>query len=111
GFKIDGGRAPHISDDLSSIFFGIREATPRPTAAVASRGANGNIVQAGAPGEGGTRNMPRLANDAPDELPSLVLWHHNDPRLQSQQLVQEQQDRAFNYLAEYQIADKKIVTV
>ncbi len=109
GMKVDGGRAPHISDDLSSIFFGIREANPRPNATVASRGANGNIVQAGAPGEGGARNMPRLANDAADELPSLVLWHHNDPRLQSQQLVQEQQDRAFNYLSEYRVNDNKFV--
>jgi len=110
GFKIAGDRAPHLADDLSAVFFGIRERNPRPAndRTVASR-ANVNVVQAGAPGEGGTRNMPRLAPDSPDELPSLVLWHHNDPRLQSQQLVQEQQDRAFNYLSEYRFNENKFV--
>ena len=111
GFKVAGDRAPRIADDLSAVFFGIREANPRPAGdrTMAARGNNTAVVQAGAPGEGGTRNMPHLNPDSPDELPSLVLWHHNDPRLQSQQLVQEQQDRAFNYLSEYRLADNKFV--
>ena len=50
------------------------------------RGAS--IVQAGAPGAGGTINQPRVT-DTPDDNPSLILWHAKDPRLQSQQIVQE----------------------
>jgi dipeptidyl aminopeptidase/acylaminoacyl peptidase len=112
--KVAADRAPRLSDDLSAVFFGIRERNPKPpandrTMAGNGRGANGNLVQAGAPGEGGTRNQPHLAPDTPDELPSLVLWHHLDPRLQSQQLVQESADRAFSYLSEYRLAEKKFV--
>ena len=66
------------------------------------------MIQAGAPGMGGTINQPRV-NEATEENPSLILWHAKDPRLQSQQIVQEAQDRAFNYLSEYRIGDNKFV--
>ena len=71
-------------------------------------GRGSSVIQAGAPGAGGTINQPRVT-DSPDENPSLVLWHGKDPRLQSQQIVQEAQDRAFNYLSEYRIVDNKFV--
>src|SRR5262249_53579395 len=83
GMKIAADRAPRLTDDLSAVFFAIRAVNPRAPTTVAANG-RGNVVQAGAPGEGGTRNQP--ANQA-DELPSLVLWHNKDPRLQSQQLT------------------------
>ncbi|MFL5612756.1 MAG: prolyl oligopeptidase family serine peptidase [Gemmatimonadaceae bacterium] len=111
GMKVSGDRTPRIADDFATVFFGIREATPKTASdVVASRdGAPQRppIVQAGAPGEGGTRNQPRVDQD--DENPTLVLWHWKDPRLQSQQLVQEQQDRTYSYLAEYRPADNKFV--
>jgi dipeptidyl aminopeptidase/acylaminoacyl peptidase len=103
--KIAADRAPRLTDDLSAVFFAIRAQNPRTPATVAANG-RGNVVQAGAPGEGGTRNQP--ANQA-DELPSLVLWHNKDPRLQSQQITQESQDRAFSYLAEYRFGENKFV--
>ncbi|HEX3867244.1 MAG TPA: prolyl oligopeptidase family serine peptidase, partial [Gemmatimonadaceae bacterium] len=111
GMKIAADRAPRLTDDLSAVFFAIRAANPKPAATdrtvAAGRGAS--IVQAGAPGEGGTRNQPRPPADTTGELPSLVLWHHLDARLQSQQLVQEAQDRSFSYTAEYRFDDKKFV--
>ena len=104
--KIAADRAPRLADDLSAVFFAIRQVNPRPANAVAN--GRGNVVQAGAPGEGGTRNQP--ANQpGPDDLPSLVLWHNKDPRLQSQQLTQESADRAFSYLSEYRFAENKFV--
>jgi dipeptidyl aminopeptidase/acylaminoacyl peptidase len=110
GMKVAGDRAPRFADDLSAIFFGIREAK-KPRAGdrlVAGRG--NSVIQAGAPGAGGTINQPRLGNgDSEDENPSLVLWHAKDPRLQSQQIVQEQADRAFSYLSEYRFAENKFV--
>ncbi len=36
-----------------------------------------------------------------DDKPSLVLWHYKDPRLQSQQQVQETADKNFSFLAAY----------
>lgn len=105
GMRIAAERAPRFSEDLQTIFFGIKE-KKNPTLTVASRG--NNIVQAGAPGMGGTINQPRV-NEAQEENPSLILWHAKDPRLQSQQIVQEAQDRAFNYLSEYRLVEDRVV--
>ena len=45
-----------------------------------------------------------------DDLPTLVIWHgKGDPRLQSQQQVEEQRDKTFSYLAEYRVAEKKFI--
>jgi dipeptidyl aminopeptidase/acylaminoacyl peptidase len=107
--KIAADRAPRFALDMSAVFFGIREKNKPADRTLAGRGANNSVVQAGAPGEGGSRNQPRAGAESPDDLPSLVLWHHLDPRLQSQQLVQEQQDRSFSYLSEYRIAENKFV--
>ncbi|MDB4878433.1 MAG: putative family peptidase [Gemmatimonadetes bacterium] len=108
--KVAGERAPRLSDDLSTLFFGIKEKKTAPNGRVmadaAGRGAS--VIQAGAPGAGGTINQPRVT-ESPDDNPSLVLWHGKDPRLQSQQIVQEAADRAYNYLAEYRIVDDKFV--
>lgn len=105
GMRIAPERAPRFSADLQTIFFGLKE--KKNTALVAS-GRGNSIIQAGAPGMGGTINQPRV-NEAQEENPSLILWHAKDPRLQSQQIVQEQQDRAFSYLSEYRINDNKVV--
>ena len=115
GMKVSGDRAPRISQDFGTVFFGIRAAKPKGAPdVIASReggpsgaGARQPVVQAGAPGEGGARNQPWV--DADDENPSLVLWHWKDPRLQAMQLVQEQQDKSFSYFAEYRVADNRFV--
>jgi len=99
GWKLASERAPRYSRDMSTVFFGIREedaVTTRP------RGA----VQPGAPGMGGRVNE---GTPPTDSLPSLILWHGKDSRLQSQQIVQEQNDRAFNYLSSYRFADDRFV--
>lgn len=111
--KIAADRAPRLAEDVSAVFFGIREKKKAPApgeragAARDSAGANRSIVQAGAPGAGGTVNQPRV--DPDDENPSLVIWHAKDPRLQSQQIVQEQSDRSFTYLSEYRFAENKVI--
>src|SRR5690349_15448717 len=108
--RVSADRAPRIADDFGAVFFGIREARPKPAAeTMANRDGPQRtpIVQAGAPGEGGARNQPRV--DPDDEDATLVLWHWKDPRLQSQQPVQEQADRTYSYLVEYRIADNRFV--
>ncbi len=108
--KVSVDRAPHLSSDLSTVFFGIREMKPmlngRVMADMAPRSQS--VIQAGAPGAGGTLNQPRVT-ESPDENPTLILWHGKDSRLQSQQLVQEAADLAYSYLAEYRMADNKFV--
>jgi dipeptidyl aminopeptidase/acylaminoacyl peptidase len=118
GMKVSGDRTPRFASDFSAIFFGIRDARrpePRPMMAGREAGQNANgrgnpsPVQAGAPGTGGAVNQPRLGPDTDEELPSLVLWNARDPRLQSQQIVQEQQDKQYSYLSEFRLADRKFV--
>ncbi len=56
-----------------------------------------------------TPRVPRAEQLENDERPTLILWHDKDPRLQSQQLVQEQADRQFSFLATYLPATEKVV--
>jgi dipeptidyl aminopeptidase/acylaminoacyl peptidase len=108
-WKIASDRAPRYATDLSAVFFGIREAVRPGANQVAGRGAGGGI-QSGAPGAGGTINQANggRAGGANDDV-SLILWHKDDPRLQSQQIVQEQADRSFNYLSQYRFAEDRFM--
>ncbi len=113
GFKLASNRAPRYSADLSMAFFGIREALKPGAMLAGGRGGANPLVQAGAPGAGGTINQTAAgrgaSGTAADSLPSLILWHGKDDRLQSQQMVQEAADRAFNYTAEYRFDDDKFL--
>lgn len=111
GMKVAADRLPRLAEDYSAVFFGIKEAKKAPpkdatlagrdSAAAPQRG----VVQAGAPGAGGTLNQPRV--DPNDENASLIIWHAKDPRLQSQQIVQEQSDRSFTFLSEFRLSENK----
>ncbi|HET9425115.1 MAG TPA: prolyl oligopeptidase family serine peptidase [Gemmatimonadaceae bacterium] len=112
--KIAVARAPRFSSDLQTLFFGVRAANKPPVGGrgmVASNTAS--VIQAGAPGAGGNVDPTPGAgrgNAAPNaDNPSLVLWHSKDSRLQWQQIVQEQNDRNFNYLAQYRIPENKVI--
>ena len=109
-WKLASDRAPRYATDLSAVFFGIREVVKPAAGQVAGgRGSAGGGIQGGAPGAGGTINQAGgRAGGANDEV-SLILWHKNDPRLQSQQIVQEQFDRSFNYLSQYRYAEDRFV--
>jgi hypothetical protein len=67
-------------------------------------------IAAGAPGAGGTINQAAggRGGAANDEV-SLILWHRDDPRLQSQQIVQEQADRSFSYGSQYRFAEDRFM--
>ena len=100
GFTISPNRNPAWTDDLTAILFGIHE----------PRRASG--AERDAPASGDAPPADRAAADPsanePD-LPTLTLWHYRDPRLQSQQQVQETRDRNFSYLAEYRVTDDRFV--
>ncbi|HSL72560.1 MAG TPA: prolyl oligopeptidase family serine peptidase [Longimicrobiales bacterium] len=111
GWKLASDRAPRYATDMSAVFFGIREVPPAPPDS-----ARRNVaVQPGAPGMGGNINIQQQQQGraggagAADSTPSLILWHAKDPRLQSQQIVQEQNDRRFSYLAAYRFDAGKFI--
>jgi len=103
GLRIVPDRAPRWAADRSAIYFGIaprraapESKTPRPDVRPAA-GIPG-AMQATGRGVG-----------EEDELPSLVIWHGKDPRLQSQQQVEESRDKTFSFLAAYRVGDHKFV--
>ena len=109
GMKLASERAPRYSNDLTMVFFGVREGLKAGVRANLSP-----LVTPGAPGMGGTINQTAGGrgaggNAAQDSVPSLILWHAKDARLQSQQIVQESADRAFNYLVEYRFDTDKFI--
>ncbi len=104
GMTISGNRAPQWTDAMDAIVFGIHEPRKRDTPAT-SDGASAPPEGADAPAPG----TPAADTPAAEEKVDLVLWHWKDPRLQSQQEVQENADRTFSYLAEYRVQSQQFV--
>lgn len=102
GMTVSPNRPPMWREDLSAVLFGIHEVKPKkPSANGPANGA--------APTDGDAAAAPQRPAPPEDDKPSLVLWHYKDPRLQSQQQVQENADKNFSFLASYSPADKKFV--
>src|SRR4029079_6811432 len=78
GMKVSPDRAPRFAGDLSAVLCGIREGRKPGERTLAGRGSS--VIQAGAPGMGGSNNQPRV-HEAQEENPSLTLSHWQDPRL------------------------------
>jgi len=91
GFAVSPHRNPSWTENLDALLFGIHKMTPAAPPASAGRGRGG-----------------AAAADTSQSV-DLVLWNYQDPRLQSQQIVQEPQDRNFSYLAEYRIASHRFL--
>jgi dipeptidyl aminopeptidase/acylaminoacyl peptidase len=103
GLRITADRAPKWAADRSAIFFGI---APRRTAPESKTPRPDVRPAAGIPA---AMQSTARANPEDDSLASLVIWHAKDPRLQSQQQVEESRDKAFTYLAEYRVPDRKFL--
>lgn len=86
-------RAPRWTEDLSGLVFGIRKVERAPEASTKDTKTPAGEGEAG----------------SDEDTPDLVIWHWRDPRLQSQQQVQEARDREFSYLAVYRVAEKRFI--
>jgi dipeptidyl aminopeptidase/acylaminoacyl peptidase len=104
GYRIAPDRAPRWAGDRSAIFFGIAPKRPTPESKTPRPDVR---PAAGIPGA--MQSTARGATDNDDDLATLVIWHAKDPRLQSQQQVEESRDKQFTYLAEYRVADRKFI--
>ena len=94
GLRITADRAPRWAADRSAIYFGI---APRRTVPE-SKTPRPDVRPVGGHSRCACRR-PGAATPDEDELATLVIWHGKDPRLQSQQQVEETRDKAFCYLA------------
>lgn len=104
GLAVSDQRTPKWSDTQQTLYFGIaepRKPLPPLTGAPVSGG------NAPAPGAGSGGQVAPARQD--DETPSLILWHWKDPRLQSQQQVQENADKSFSYQAAWHLAEARVV--
>lgn len=101
--SVSGNRTPTWNEDRSAMIFGIAELTPVPRPA-----GRGNATPAAEGADAPAAGAPAPAAD-PTERANLVIWHYKDPRLQSQQRVQENADRNFNYPALYRPADNTMI--
>src|SRR6185503_14397341 len=106
GMSISPNRDPLWTDDLEALLFGLYE--PRHKDGVDDTDTAPDADAA--PGGGDpNRNADASGSGNNDEKVDLVLWHYKDPRLQTQQEVQEARDRAYNYVAEYRVPSKKFI--
>ncbi|HEY7544001.1 MAG TPA: S9 family peptidase, partial [Blastocatellia bacterium] len=101
GMTISPDRAPQWTEDMSAVTFGIHE--------LKKKKEDPRRPSAGGTGERRPGATEPSAQDDQEDKPDLVMWHWRDPRLQSQQQVEEGRDKAFSYLAIYHVADKKFV--
>ncbi len=101
GLRVSPDRAPTWARNLSQLYFGVATApvrsAPRPDVKPV----------AGTPG---AMQRPSVTGGVEeDSIPSLVIWHAKDSRLQARQQVQETADKAANFLALYRVADRRII--
>jgi dipeptidyl aminopeptidase/acylaminoacyl peptidase len=107
GLVVSGDRTPRWGETQNVLYFGLRE--PRPPRPREPAGSFTPPSPGGtAPGAGNTGQVA-AAPQTDEDTPSLILWHWKDPRLQSQQQVQEPQDKTFNYLSAYVVSANKVV--
>ena len=105
GWRISPTRGATWSDDRTALFFGIDERSTAP------RSENGRPDVRPVAGTPGAMQTPPPSLDDEEDLPTLVLWHGRDPRLQSQQQVQENRDRQYSYLSAYIVDDRRFVQI
>lgn len=105
GMTVSPSRDPQWTDDLQAVVFGLYE--PRRKDATDETSTDAPATDASSPAPDSTTSGANAPNT--DEKVDLVLWHYKDPRLQTQQEVQETRDRAFNYAAEYRLDSKKFI--
>jgi dienelactone hydrolase len=109
GMTVSSDRAPVWTKNLDGVLFGIHKAKKKERGdsdkgeVVAGPDRAAAVAAAPAPAAPGAAEP--LAEDKVD----LVVWNWQDKRLQSQQQVQEPQDKTFSYLAIYRPGDKKFV--
>jgi len=105
GLSVSPSRGASWTENLDALVFGIREL--EKTDAKPEAKPDAGRPESGTEAASGERAP---ADETPeDEKVDLVLWHHKDPRLQSQQQVQEQADKGFSFLSAYRVKEQKFL--
>jgi hypothetical protein len=107
--SISTNRSPQWTEARDAFIFGIAKLTKTPAPAGGRGAATGTGAPAAAGADAGRGGAGAAADETTAPRPNLVIWHYKDPRLQTQQQVQEASDRALNYVTMYRTDDKKLV--
>ncbi|HUF25500.1 MAG TPA: prolyl oligopeptidase family serine peptidase [Gemmatimonadaceae bacterium] len=102
GMRISPDRALVWSEDAGAVYFGIRAKTPPGPA----RGSDSTATDSTDAPRAPARRGP---NADEDPLPNMMIWHWKDPRLQSQQQVEENRDKTFSFLAAYRLGEQRFI--
>jgi len=99
GMTVSPDRAPQWTKNLDALLFGIHKVKKKEHAeGDKSEGAGAGPAAAAA-----------SAEPLPEDKVDLVIWNWQDKRLQSQQMVQEPQDKTYSYLSIYRPAENKFI--
>lgn len=133
GYTISANRPPYWSDDRARIFFGIAKLEPVEKAAADSSKKDASpavaltdsqklekiktdtAIKSVADLKKALEKLEDVKKAAPSpkkneaDKPDMAIWHWSDPRLQSLQQKQEEQDKNGSYLAVYNISAKQFV--
>ncbi|HOP61253.1 MAG TPA: prolyl oligopeptidase family serine peptidase [Candidatus Saccharicenans sp.] len=101
GFSLSPDFTPYWLEDYQALAFGIKQLKAKSSPSASSE------KKEQAEKEVSTAAKPDDIDES--DLPDLILWHWQDPRLQSQQQVEEVQDTTFSYLSLYRPLEKKFV--
>ena len=105
GMRISPNRTPRWTEDQDAILFGIDEAKMKEAGKEKEDDAEG--------GDDAEEEEKKPAETKTkvekDEMPDFVLWHWQDPRLQSQQQVQEGSDKRRTHLSSYRVREGRFV--
>lgn len=108
GFGLSPDFTPYWLEDYEAVALGIKQLEAKPGADKDKdkEAANKEKKESG---EKAAAQPARADEPDEEEIPDLILWHWQDPRLQSQQQVEERRDASFSYLSLYRVKDKKFV--
>lgn len=96
---ISPNRSPQWSDDRKMIFFGIHDLKAKKDAKKKS--------DAESKDDSAEKKKPSAGKD--DEVAGLIIWHWQDPRLQSMQQKQESRDKNRFYLCVYHVPEASVM--
>lgn len=108
GFGLSPDFTPYWLEDYEAVALGIKQLKVKPVAEKdKDEKASGQEKKDSA--EKPEARPPKVEQVDEEDIPDLILWHWLDPRLQSQQQVEERRDASFSYLSLYRVKDKKFL--
>ncbi|MGQ9578883.1 MAG: prolyl oligopeptidase family serine peptidase [Candidatus Aminicenantales bacterium] len=111
GMTVSPDRTPSWSEDLQTLIFGLKSLKKKEKPEEKEKAGTEKTLPGKEPPPKEAQPQPSRRPEIPDDedVPDLVIWHWLDPRLQSQQQVEERRDSTYSYLAIYRTKEKKFL--